>query len=68
MFMPYSAAPSFSRGFGAERMCDVDFVRNSAINIFEYNSDDGRIIAIKTNITEHLDASLVSDVPKALKN
>ena len=65
---PIRAIECFSRGWGADRMCDVDFVRNSAINIFEYNKDDGSIIAIKTNMLEHLDSTLVTDVPKGLKN
>ena len=65
---PIRAIECYSRTWGADRMCDVDFVRNSAINIFEYNSDDGSIIAIKTNWLEHLDNSLISDVPTGLKN
>jgi len=65
---PIRAIECYSRGWGADRMADVDFVRNSAINIFEYNDSDGSIIAIKTNIVDHLEDSLITEVPSSLKN
>ena len=65
---PIRAIECYSRGFGAERMADVHFVRNSAINIFEYNPDDDSIIGIETNIVAHLSEAMVTDVPKSLKN
>lgn len=60
------SAECFARGFGAERMADVPFVRNSAINIFE--CDGERLTPIRTDIVEHLDPSLVTAVPNSLKN
>ena len=65
---PIRAVECYSHGWGAERMADINFVRNSAINIFEYNEKDGSIIAIRTNITDHLVDSLITDVPTSLKN
>ena len=64
---PVRAIECFSRSWGAERMADVPFVRNSAISIFEYNEADGSIKAITTDIVEHLDESLVTAVPTDLK-
>ena len=63
---PVRAIECFSRGFGAERMAEVPFVRNSAISIFEY--ENGAIHPIRTDIVEHLDNSLVTAVPTDLKN
>ena len=65
---PIRAIECYSRGYGAERMADVPFVKNSAMNIFEYNPADDSIIGIETNILSHLSDSLVTDVPKSLKN
>ena len=65
---PIRAIECYSRGFGAERMADVPFVKNSALNIFEYNPADNSIIGIETNILAHLSDSMVTDVPKSLKN
>ena len=65
---PIRAIECASRGFGADRMADVEFVKNSAINIFEYDPDTDTIIGIRTNIVDHLEDSLVTDVPKTLKN
>ena len=65
---PIRAIECYSRGYSAERMADVHFVRNSAINIFEYNPDDDSIIGIETNIVAHLSETMVTDVPKSLKN
>ena len=64
---PIRAIECYSRGWGAERMADVPFVRNSAICIFEYGETDKSIKAIKTDIVEHLDESLVTAVPTDLK-
>ena len=65
---PIRAIECYSKGWGAERMADVHFVRNAALNIFEYNPKDNSIIGIETNIIEHLSESMVTDVPKSLKN
>ena len=65
---PIRAIECYSRGYGAERMADVPFVKNSAMNIFEYNPADDSIIGIETNILAHLSDSLVTDVPKSLRN
>ena len=64
---PIRAIECYSRGWGAERMADVPFVKNSAICIFEYDEADKSIKAIKTDIVEHLDESLVTAVPSDLK-
>ena len=65
---PIRAIECYSRGYGAERMADVPFVKNSAMNIFEYNPADDSIIGMETNILAHLSDSLVTDVPKSLRN
>ena len=65
---PIRAIECYSRGYSAERMADVHFVKNAALNIFEYNPDDDSIIGIETNIVEHLSDTMVTDVPKSLKN
>ena len=65
---PIRAIECYSRGYGAERMADVHFVRNAALNIFEYNPKDNSIIGIETNIIEHLSDAMITDVPKSLKN
>ena len=49
-------------------MSDVPFVKNSAISIFEYNPDDDSISLIERNLTEHLDPSMISNIPKGLRN
>ncbi len=63
---PIRVIEAFSRGLSADRVHEVPFVRNSAMNIFEY---DGKALrSVQTNITEHLDDSLQSDVPKGLQD
>ena len=59
---PVRAIECYSRGWGAERMAEVPFVRNSAISIFEYDETDKSIKAVRTDIVEHLDESLVTTV------
>ncbi len=61
---PIRVTEAYSRGLSADRVHEVPFVRNSAMNIFEY--DGNTLRPVKTNITEHLDDSLQSDVPKGL--
>lgn len=63
---PIRVIEAFSRGLSADRVHEVPFVRNSAMNIYEY--DGGTLRPVKTNITEHLDESLQSDVPKGLQD
>lgn len=63
---PIRVIEAFSRGLSADRVHEVPFVRNSAMNIFEY---DGKTLrSVQPNITEHLDDSLQSDVPKGLQD
>ena len=63
---PVRAIDCFSRGWGAERIGDVQFVRNSAMCIFEY--ENGQIKPVKTDIVDHLDPSLVTAVPTKLSD
>ncbi len=63
---PVRAIDCFSRGWGAERIGDVQFVRNSAINIFEY--ENGVITPVRVDIVDHLDPSLVTAVPTKLSD
>ena len=65
---PVRAVECYSRGWGAERMADVSFVRNAAISIFEYDPTDESIKAIDTDIVEHLEQTLITAVPTDLKN
>ena len=64
---PVRAIDCYSRGWGAEKMADVAFVRNASISIFEYDESDGSIKPIHVDIVEHLDDSLVTSVPTDLK-
>ena len=63
---PVRAIDCYSRGWGAERMADVTFVRNSSISIFEYDETDDSIKPIQVDIVEHLNDSLVTTVPTDL--
>ena len=65
---PIRAVDCNAQGWGWQRMADVPFVKNSAISIFEYNPDDDSISLIERNLTEHLAPSMVTFVPKGLKN
>ena len=65
---PIRAVLCNAQGWGWQRMCDVPFVNNSAISIFEYNPDDDSISLIERNLTEHLDPSMISNIPKGLRN
>ena len=63
---PVRAIDCFSRGMGAERIGEVQFVRNAALCIFEY--EDGSIRPVKVDIVDHLDPSLVTSVPTKLSD
>ncbi len=63
---PIRAIECCSRGWGAEKMGEVSFVRNSSINIFEYDPSCDKIVAVGTDIVDHLDPSLVTSVPSTL--
>lgn len=63
---PVRAIEANARGLGREGIGDISFVKNSSINIFEY--ENGVITPVATNLVEHLDESLVTDVPPALKD
>ena len=65
---PIRAVDCNAQGWGWQRMSDVPFVKNSAISIFEYNPDDDSISLIERNLTKHLDPSMVSNIPKGLRN
>ena len=65
---PIRAVDCNSRGYGWERMTEVPFVNNSAISIFEYDPNTDSISLIERNITEHLDPSMMSYIPKGLRN
>lgn len=61
---PVRAIDCNSRGWGAERMGEVPFVRNSSMSIFEYA--DGVMTPKRVDIVDHLDPSLITAVPKDL--
>lgn len=63
---PVRAIDCFSRGLSAERIGDVQFVRNSAISIFEYENE--KISPVRVDIVDHLDPSLVTAVPTKLSD
>ena len=65
---PIRAVECNARGFGWEKMSEVAFVNNSAISIFEYNAETDSITLIERDITEHLDPSMMSYIPKGLRN
>ena len=61
---PIRAIDCCSRGWEAERIGDVCFVRNSSISIFEY--ENGVITPNSIDIVDHLDPSQITVVPKNL--
>ncbi len=63
---PVRAIDCFSRGWGAERIGEVSFVRNSSMNIFEYS--DGAITPVEVDIVSHLDDAMITEVPKNLND
>ena len=65
---PIRAVDCNSRGWGWQRMSDVPFVNNSAISIFEYDPETDTLSLIERDITDHLDQSLMSYIPKGLRN
>ena len=65
---PIRAVDCNSRGWGYEKMSDVPFVKNSAISIFEYDPATDTLSPIERNITEHLDPTMISNIPKGLRN
>lgn len=64
---PIRAVEAYANGYPAHEIHRVEFVKNASLNIFEYDSDTDRLSAVRTNIVDHLDASLVTSVPKLLK-
>lgn len=62
---PIRAIEAHSRGLSADKINQVPFVRNAALNIFEYG--DGEIHPVRTDIVDHLEGELVTGVPRALK-
>ena len=65
---PIRAVECNSRGYGWQRMSDVPFVNNSAISIFEYDSATDQIKLIQRDMTDHLDPSMMTFIPKGLRN
>ena len=63
---PVRAIDCFSHGWGAERIGEVQFVRNSALSFFEY--ENGAIRPVKVDVVDHLDSNLVTGVPRALSD
>lgn len=63
---PVRAIEANARELGKERIGDIPFVKNASINIFEY--EKGVITPVVTNLIEHLDESLITSVPTALKD
>lgn len=61
---PIRAIEAYANKLGAERINEIPFVKNSSLNIFEY--EGGELIPVRTNIVDHLEESLVTDVPKDL--
>jgi broad specificity phosphatase PhoE len=64
---PIRAVEAYANGYRADEIHKVTFVKNASLNIFEYDSETGKLSAIRTNIVDHLDDSLVTSVPKSLK-
>lgn len=65
---PIRAVECYSQGYGWERMSDISFVKNSAFSIFEYDPETEKITLIERDITDHLDPSMITFIPKGLKN
>ena len=65
---PVRAVECNSRGWGWERMADVPFVNNSAMSIFEYDKKTDTLSLVERDIREHLNPSLMSYIPKGLRN
>lgn len=65
---PMRAVECASHGWGFERMAEIRFMNNSSISIYEYDSSTDALTLIERNITEHLDPSKMSYVPKGLRN
>ena len=61
------ASSGYANGYRADEIHKVEFVKNASLNIFEYDSDTNTLRALRTNIVDHLDESLVTSVPKSLK-
>lgn len=65
---PIRAVDCYSRGYSWEKMSDVPFVKNSAFTIFEYHPETEEITLIERDIIDHLDPSMVTFIPRGLKN
>ena len=65
---PVRAVDCNAQGWGWQKMSDVPFVKNSAISIFEYDPATDTLSPIERNITEHLDPTMISNIPKGLRN
>ena len=65
---PIRAVLCNAQGWGWQRMCDVPFVNNSAISIFEYDEKTDTLRVIEHGIKEHLDPAIMSYIPKGLRN
>lgn len=63
---PVRAIDCYSRGWGEERIGDVKFVKNSAISMFEYHPESDSITPICVGLTDHLDNSLITMLPKTI--
>lgn len=63
---PVRAIDCYSRGWGEERLGDVSFVKNSALSTFEYNENNGTITPIRVGVTDHLEESMITRLPKTI--
>ena len=64
---PIRAVEAYANGYRADEIHKVEFVKNASLNIFEYDSESDKLTAVRTNIVDHLDDSLVTAVPRSLK-
>jgi broad specificity phosphatase PhoE len=64
---PIRAVEAYAKGFRADEIHKVEFVKNASLNVFEYDNVSNSLVCVRTNIVDHLDESLVTSVPRSLK-
>lgn len=65
---PIRAVVCSALGYGWEKMSDVPFTKNSAINIVEYDSETDTLTLVERDIIEHLSDEMITFIPKGLRN
>ena len=65
---PIRAVLCNAQGWDWQKMCDVPFISNSVISIFEYDEKTDTLHVIERGIKEHLNPSIISHIPKGLRN